>query len=284
MPFVTDARDLTKGLWTLRTPKLLLSAAVSFSRDGRIVGSDAAPRSQWDFHEGRLRFIDAAGKVTAALEPGEDGTYTGLSLLGANNTLILEPTTWEERPRWPHLTRNQLKDQIARHGWDVGDHTYGKPAVSDVNGDLSIGKFVSMDAGIIILLAERRTDSAATYPFQALRKWWPNGSFTTDRVARPVVIGNDVRIGQRVVINSGVTIGDGAVIRAQAVVTEDVPPYAIVEGNPALVTEMRFDDETIRRLLAVAWWDWPDEAINEFLPLMGADIQTFLKEAERLGL
>jgi hypothetical protein len=50
------------------------------------------------------------------------------------------------------------------------------------------------------------------------------------------------------------------------------------------VVGSRFDPETVQRLLAVAWWDWPDEAINEFLPLMGQDIQTFLKEAERLGL
>lgn len=69
-----------------------------------------------------------------------------------------------------------------------------------------------------------------------------------------VEIGNDVWIGDNVVILKG-KIGDGAVIGAGAVVTRDVPPYAIVAGNPARVIKYRFDDETIRKLLKEKWWD-----------------------------
>ena len=71
----------------------------------------------------------------------------------------------------------------------------------------------------------------------------------------------------------GVTIGDGAIVAARSVVTHDVPPYAIVAGNAARVVKMRFDKHTVRRLLAVAWWDWPVDKITRNLDaIRGADI------------
>lgn len=71
----------------------------------------------------------------------------------------------------------------------------------------------------------------------------------------PVVIGNDCWIGQSAMLIDGITIGDGAVVLAGAVVTKDVPPYAIVGGVPARVISYRYDDETIAFLLGVRWWD-----------------------------
>ena len=64
-------------------------------------------------------------------------------------------------------------------------------------------------------------------------------------------------------IFDGVTIGDGAVVSARAVVTKDVRPYAIVGGNPARELRRRFDDDQVDALLALRWWDWPDEQIRE---------------------
>lgn len=69
-------------------------------------------------------------------------------------------------------------------------------------------------------------------------------------------IGNDVWIGCNAYLKDGVTIGDGAIIGAHAVVTRDVPPYAIVAGSPARILRYRFDDQTIERLLALQWWDY----------------------------
>ena len=74
-----------------------------------------------------------------------------------------------------------------------------------------------------------------------------------------VVIGNDVWIGARATILEGITIGDGAIVAAGAIVTKDVPPYAIVGGVPARIIKYRFDEETIQKLLKLKWWE-KDEA------------------------
>lgn len=71
----------------------------------------------------------------------------------------------------------------------------------------------------------------------------------------PIVIGNDCWIGQRVSIISGITIHDGAVILAGAMVTKDVPPYAIVGGIPAKIIKYRYKDEIISKLLEIKWWN-----------------------------
>ena len=56
----------------------------------------------------------------------------------------------------------------------------------------------------------------------------------------------------------GVSIGDGAVVASGSVVVSDVPAFAIVAGNPATLIRYRFSDEIVKRLLRIAWWDWPD--------------------------
>lgn len=77
-----------------------------------------------------------------------------------------------------------------------------------------------------------------------------------------VSIGNDVWIGEKAIVLGGV-IGDGAVIAAGAVVTKDVEPYSIVAGVPAQEIRRRFDDEAVKALLSIRWWEWSDEEIRE---------------------
>ena len=79
----------------------------------------------------------------------------------------------------------------------------------------------------------------------------------------PVEIGNDVWIGANTIILPGVKISDGAVIGAGAVVTKDVPPYAIMGGVPAKVIRYRFPPEMIDAFLKIKWWDWPLDKIKE---------------------
>lgn len=86
------------------------------------------------------------------------------------------------------------------------------------------------------------------------------------------VIGNDCWIGENVFIVGGVKIGDGAVVLAGAVVTKDIPPYAIVGGIPATVIRYRYDDETIRFLMDLKWWNMDVEWLQQHWELFG-DVQ-----------
>lgn len=86
------------------------------------------------------------------------------------------------------------------------------------------------------------------------------------RKKNTLIIGNDVWIGNGAKVLEGVEVGDGAIIGAGAIVAKDVPPYAIVGGNPAKVIRYRFDDDIIERLLKIKWWNFGPEI------LMGLDI------------
>lgn len=77
-----------------------------------------------------------------------------------------------------------------------------------------------------------------------------------------IIIENDVWIGHGAMIMSGVTIHNGAVVAANSVVTKDVPPYAVVGGNPAKVIKYRFSGETIEKLLKISWWNWTYDEIS----------------------
>ncbi len=90
-------------------------------------------------------------------------------------------------------------------------------------------------------------------------------------------IGNDVWIGSGALILSGASIGDGAVVAAHSVVTKPVPPYAIVAGNPARVVKYRFDEATIQELLALKWWDLPDDVIFQRLVPLGTNISEVIR-------
>jgi virginiamycin A acetyltransferase len=93
-----------------------------------------------------------------------------------------------------------------------------------------------------------------------------------------IIIENDVWIGAKSTIMSGVRIANGSIVGAGSVVTKDVPPYAIVAGNPARLVKMRFSDEQIESLLDIAWWDWEEEKIREnSMSMWCDDIDGFIK-------
>ena len=93
-----------------------------------------------------------------------------------------------------------------------------------------------------------------------------------------IVIGNDVWIGYEAVIMAGVHVGNGAIIAARAVVTKDVPPYTIVGGVPARPIRKRFDEEIIRKLETLQWWNWSVANIRRCLPyISNGDINGLLQ-------
>ncbi len=83
-----------------------------------------------------------------------------------------------------------------------------------------------------------------------------------------IIIGNDVWIASRCIILSGVHIGNGSVIAANTVVAKDVEPYTIFGGNPARVIRKRFDDQTIKKLEEIQWWNWEYEYIYDAVPIL----------------
>jgi virginiamycin A acetyltransferase len=147
----------------------------------------------------------------------------------------------------------------------------------DFIGDrLIIGKFVAIAQGAQFIMngANHPMGGFSTYPFNMVG-FTDKPAFSADGLASrgDLVIGNDVWIGRDAVIMPGVTVGDGAIIGAHAVVAKDVPPYAVVVGNPGVVKHLRFEAATIAALLAIRWWDWPVSTIQANVALIaGADI------------
>lgn len=94
-----------------------------------------------------------------------------------------------------------------------------------------------------------------------------------------VKIGSDVWIGQGVTILDGVTIGDGSIIGACSVVAKDIPPYAVVVGNPGVIKKYRFSAEIIEKLLEIKWWEWSDQRVRDNIEKL-KDINGFIREFE----
>ncbi|KAA2233155.1 CatB-related O-acetyltransferase [Salinarimonas soli] len=171
-----------------------------------------------------------------------------------------------------------LKATVSNPQIEVGDYTYyhsfDDPLSFEQNvryafpfiGDrLVIGRFCSVAHGATFILngGNHLTDTVSSYPLgifgqgweHALPDAWPNRGGIT--------IGHDVWIGFEATIMPGVTVGHGAVIAAKSVVTADVPPYAVVAGNPARVIRFRHSEAEIATLLGIAWWNWPIERVSE---------------------
>jgi acetyltransferase-like isoleucine patch superfamily enzyme len=131
----------------------------------------------------------------------------------------------------------------------VGKKTYGALNVTDfspLDTKLKIGSYCSISPGVQFLLGgEHQIDSISTYPFKV--KCFGHKCEAGSK--GDIVVGNDVWIGTNAIICSGVKIGQGAIVATGAVVTKEVPSYAIVGGNPAKVIKYRFD-ERIREKLA----------------------------------
>ncbi len=163
----------------------------------------------------------------------------------------------------------------------VGRHSYGIPVIKTYTHDttrLSIGAYSAVsETAIVMLGGEHAVDRVTTFPLRIVLKLPGAGQDGIPVPTGDTVIGNDVWVTQRAFIRSGVTVGDGAIVAAGAIVTKDVPAYAVVGGNPAKVLRYRFTPEQIEALLGIRWWDWPDDLVVEATPLLcGTDIDAFI--------
>lgn len=135
---------------------------------------------------------------------------------------------------------------------------------------LSIGSYTSIaQEAVIFLGGQHSMDRVSTYVMNAGLETYSRGD---------VVIGSDCWIGYRVVIMDGVTINHGAVVGACSVVTKNVPPYAIVAGNPAHIIRYRFTQDQIAALLKIQWWNWKRITVRKRKPeLTSKNINAFIE-------
>jgi len=148
----------------------------------------------------------------------------------------------------------------------------------------SVGAFCSISDHVFVGGAEHPITWVSTSPaFENVVGSHIRKRFTKYDVPEPKTtkIGNDVWIGHGAIIKAGVSVGDGAVIGAGAVVTKDVPPYAIVAGVPAIVIKYRFSEDTIKRLLESRWWILGDDKIEQIAPYV-KDTDRFLDELSKI--
>lgn len=155
----------------------------------------------------------------------------------------------------------------------IGAFTY---SMSELPGHVSIGRYGSIASRVEFIESEHPTDWATSSPFsfspfglEGIRDYLKASGATSfvlhpsqPFVSGPVTIGHDVWLGQGALLKGGVSVGDGAIVAARAVVTRDVPAYAIVAGVPARVVRLRFPEALCARLHALAWWRFGPDVIH----------------------
>lgn len=166
-----------------------------------------------------------------------------------------------------------------------GKMGYGSYIMQDCSIEGNIGRFCSIAADVKVALGTHPIEApyATTSPMFFSTKKQTGSTFAKKQMFNemhlPITIGNDCWIGQRAFIVGGVTIGNGAVVLAGAVVTKDVPPYAIVGGVPAKIIKYRYDEETIDFLLEKEWWNMPIEWLKNNSELL-CDINMLKQELQ----
>lgn len=143
----------------------------------------------------------------------------------------------------------------------VGKGTYGNLNVKNTtNAKLNIGNFCSIAEGVTFLVGwDHPVNNVSSYPFKVMQCGQGEEAISKG----DIVLDDDVWLGYRVTVLSGVHVCQGAIVAAGAVVTKDVPPYAIVGGVPAKVIKYRFSQDIVRQLLQLDYSKLTDDLIRE---------------------
>ena len=149
----------------------------------------------------------------------------------------------------------------------IGDYEV-KIKETEKKPDIIIGRYCSIGKNLQYIFTHHDYSMISTHPL-----------FTNVYSRGHITIGNDVWICMNVTLLDNITIGDGAVIAAGSIVTKDVPPYAIVGGNPAKIIKYRFAPELIARFLKTKWWNY-DETKLISLGIRNKSPEEFLQTIE----
>ena len=178
-----------------------------------------------------------------------------LPALGIQQPRFLRNCVFEE-------SVNLCSPVIARSaGSFIGAHSYMNDG-GYMRSNVFVGRFCSIGRRVSLGAGMHPLEGLSTHPFLVYGAGNPYSEEETaelgvrHRPTGPLLIGNDVWIGDGSVVVPGIMIGTGAVIGANSVVTHDVPPYAIVAGAPARVIRQRFPTNLVEKLLATEWWEY----------------------------
>jgi acetyltransferase-like isoleucine patch superfamily enzyme len=155
----------------------------------------------------------------------------------------------------------------------IGNFTYISHQC--IVNNCEIGNYCSIARGVKIGLGKHPTNFISTSPIfyslvNPLKKVVSQHQKFTE--FERTFIGSDVWIGVNAIINDGVKIGDGAIIGANAIVTKDIPPFAIAVGCPAKVIKYRFSEENIEKLLSLKWWEKNISELENYLNLFQKEV------------
>lgn len=154
----------------------------------------------------------------------------------------------------------------------LGTHSYIGSTGSNITANVTIGNYTSIATHVQMHNLLQHSCIAAR---KIVSTHQMSGYPPIHIDDEPIKIGNDVWIGTGVILLGPITIADGAIIGAFSVVAKDIPPYAVVVGNPAIIKRYRFTPVQIEKLLQIQWWNWLPEKVEEnrsdFL-----DIESFL--------
>lgn len=177
-------------------------------------------------------------------------------------------------------------NKIGRHTKFIGTMGYGSFIGDESNIEAEIGRFTSIaphvytNRGIHPYLRPYVTTCPMFFSTEKQNGETFASEECFDEFRKVTIIGNDCWIGESVFLCGDIKIGDGAVVYAGAVVTKDVPPYAIVAGVPAKIIKYRYDEETIKYLLNIKWWNFPIDWLRKHWKLLN-DIEKLKKELSK---
>lgn len=167
--------------------------------------------------------------------------------------------------------------------YHISNTKIGKGTYISENSSISfakIGKYCSIGPNFICGWGIHPLNGISTSPcFYSTRKQNGMTFSNIDKIAerKLINIGNDVLIGMNVCILDGINIGNGAIIGAGAIVTQDVPPYAVVGGVPARIIKYRFSQDIIDKLQKIQWWEWNDDKLQN-VEKMFFDVEEFVNK------